>query len=627
MSSDTGYRPEIESLRAIAVLAVVFFHAGFDFVPGGFLGVDIFFVISGYLITKNILSDIRNKSFTFLQFYSRRFLRLYPAAAATVLITLAISFVLSPPDEVLNLSKSAISSLAAVSNIYFWSEVGYFDADAHLKPLLHTWSLGVEEQFYLIWPAVLLALVRFFNKKTIQWIVLVFGFTSFYGTYGFIKSDPSAVFYLMPFRICEFAIGIMLAFPSFSDKSNIPISRVLAGTGLIGIFCALVFLNSSVPMPSVFSLVPCLATAAIIYAGNSKVKFAPLSNTIVMYVGRISYSLYLVHWPVVSFISKTGVVGITGKLLVVVVSFVAALFLYYGIEKPLRSTKKSDGLTINIRRKVIGCICLICLASSLAILAYVSEGLRFRLPQDLLAIPTANDMWRERNPTVRVDQCFLQETQTFADFDQNKCLDIKHGKKNILILGDSFAADLYSSLRQAYPNINFLQATSGNCLPVMGNTKSGNCTDLMHFIFGSFVPRHSIDAIVLSGNWEFEYDSIEKTITFLKSNGLSVILAGPPVRFSKNVPTLIFESNSSDVKEIERFVNSKRHGADKTNRYLIEKFSNTVSFIDLHKVMCMNECDLFTADGELIYIDFGHLTKAGAIYQAKNILRSYPKLF
>ena len=215
------FRPEIEGMRAVAVVAVILFHAGFSFVPGGFLGVDIFFVISGFLITSNVLAEFSQGKFSFVGFYRRRVLRLFPASATTVLVTLVVSFFCLPPDEVVNLAKSALSALAAVSNIYFWTQVGYFDTDAHLKPLLHTWSLGVEEQFYLVWPALLLLLMRIGGRRAILLGVLTAGVASLAGASLFIKSDPSAVFYLMPFRIFEFTIGIVVAVAQFPSRGRL----------------------------------------------------------------------------------------------------------------------------------------------------------------------------------------------------------------------------------------------------------------------------------------------------------------------------------------------------------------------------------------------------------------------
>ncbi len=196
-------------MRAVAVLSVIFFHFGFQKFSGGFTGVDVFFVISGYLITNNIVSDIEKGTFTFSNFYLRRVRRLFPALFVTILLTFAYGFFVFPGSLLEPLAKSVVASVLSVSNILFWSEAGYFDADAELKPLLHTWSLSVEEQFYFVWPALLV----FLSQMRRVWIVPAFaviaGAISLWAAQQWLVSDPSGAFFLAPFRITEFAVGAL----------------------------------------------------------------------------------------------------------------------------------------------------------------------------------------------------------------------------------------------------------------------------------------------------------------------------------------------------------------------------------------------------------------------------------
>ncbi|MER9188286.1 acyltransferase family protein [Mesorhizobium australicum] len=235
MGSQHKIRTEIEGLRAVAVLSVILFHLGVTWLPGGFLGVDVFFVISGFLITTNILRDLERDRFSFKEFYLRRFLRLFPALATTALATLVASFILLPPDEVMDLARSAVAAIFSVSNIYFWSKVGYFDTAAHLKPLLHTWSLGVEERFYLIWPATLVATLRLFGPRTALWVVGCAGIASMVAALVTVGSSPSTAFYLMPFRMFEFALGIVVALPWRRPKLGAPLTNIVGGSGLLAV--------------------------------------------------------------------------------------------------------------------------------------------------------------------------------------------------------------------------------------------------------------------------------------------------------------------------------------------------------------------------------------------------------
>ena len=621
-----GFRPEIEGLRAVAVIAVILFHAGFKYIPGGFLGVDIFFVISGFLITSNIMTSVARGDFSFSEFYLRRVLRLLPALATTVFFTLFLSFLLLPPDQVLSLAKSALSSLMAVSNIYFWRLVGYFDTGANLKPLLHTWSLGVEEQFYLLWPASLLLIIRSLGKLAVYWIISAAGIVSLIGAYLFIEADPSAVFYLMPFRVFEFTIGASLALPQFSRKPKSFLSCILAVVGLLSILFSIAFFNSKLPMPGIYSLAPCMGTAAVIYGGNVQPAAMLLSSRVMTFIGRISYSLYLVHWPVIIFTAQAGWKGVPGILLGLVICLLTAVLQFYCIEQPLRRSNRRVEF-VNTKVAVSSGVILLVLAISVATYGLVTDGLRFRLPPELQAIPSAVEMWAERDPTVNIKKCFLTSRNQFSDFNQNECLSIKPGSKNYLVVGDSTAGDLFSALSQAYPDLTFLQATSGNCRPIRGNDQDKNCADLLDFIFDDFVIHHSIDGVILSGIWSNQdLDAIDDTIEYLKLHVDNVILAGIPVMFLKNPTSLIFESGSKNIEDIERFVFSKMHPGSYVNQLLIDRFAANVPFIDIQKAMCLKGCHIFNEVGKIIFIDFAHLTVAGATYLSKNILQLYPDL-
>lgn len=228
--SAKAYVPAIDGLRTVAVLLVVIFHADKTWMPGGFIGVDVFFVISGFLITRNIMADVENGSWSFSTFFARRIARLFPALYATIAATLAAAFLILSPPDLERLGHVAISTILSVSNIFFWMEAGYFDISADHKPLLHTWSLAVEEQFYLVWPLLILALFSLGRRRAVIWGLGAIGIVSFLLAIGLQNKAPSAVFFLTPFRAYQFALGGLIGL------STLPVlGRNYPYAGLLGL--------------------------------------------------------------------------------------------------------------------------------------------------------------------------------------------------------------------------------------------------------------------------------------------------------------------------------------------------------------------------------------------------------
>src|SRR5258707_144609 len=286
-----NYRPEIDGLRAVAVLSVLFFHCGFISFSGGYVGVDVFFVISGYLITKNISISLLDKTFSFRRFYLARLRRLYPALLATVAGTFLFASLLFAPPVLAKLAASTVASVMTFSNIYFWQEVGYWDLGVSLKPLLHIWSLSVEEQFYFAWPLLLwVASCMRARRVVIPAVVAICGITSLCFASDFSRNT---VFYWMPLRAFEFAIGAsviwfeMIAMPRFVREID-----ALVGFGAVAY--AVLSFNEDTAFAYAGALYPCVGTALMIYAGNSAMTARLWNNWLMVAVGRISYSLYLV---------------------------------------------------------------------------------------------------------------------------------------------------------------------------------------------------------------------------------------------------------------------------------------------------------------------------------------------
>ena len=333
------YRADIDGLRAIAVLLVVFFHAGIAQIGGGFVGVDIFYVISGFLITGIIVRELDAGHFTFAGFYARRIKRILPALFAVLGLSIVAAYVLLIPDDLRMYGRSIVSTVLFYSNWLFYKQVNYFDGPAIDKPLLHTWSLSIEEQFYLIWPLLLLALYRAAGRKALPRVILALFAVSLVASQAMLGHDPARSFYLLPYRAWELMLGAYLAVAPVPVLSR----RAASFAGLAGFaaiaYAALAF-NSKTPFPGVNALLPCLGAAILIATGlqrgaigRSALSFGPLR-----FVGKISYSLYLVHWPIFSFahLSLDGEPSSLVRVAMIAASFVLATLSYRYVETPAR---------------------------------------------------------------------------------------------------------------------------------------------------------------------------------------------------------------------------------------------------------------------------------------------------
>ena len=356
MRTDT-YQRHIDGLRAVAVLSVLAYHLGLPHSRGGYVGVDVFFVISGYLITRLIVNElIETGKFSFKRFYLRRVRRLFPALLATIAASFIAAFILFSPPTFQNFSKELIASVLSFSNFLFWSQAGYFDTAAELKPLLHTWSLSVEEQFYLIWPLALVILMRTFRRDAIWRLVALGGGLSLLANHPFAHGDigwlsailPKAaewfsdsratIFYLTPFRAFEFAIGAILVrlAPLMPEKRLVHEGLMLFGLALI-LFSIVTYTNRLL-FPYYYALVPCLGAAFVILSERSSIAGMIVKNRVAVGVGLISYSLYLVHWPLIVFykyhtFTKPSSVE---KGVIALAAIALATIMYYYVETPFR---------------------------------------------------------------------------------------------------------------------------------------------------------------------------------------------------------------------------------------------------------------------------------------------------
>jgi peptidoglycan/LPS O-acetylase OafA/YrhL len=365
------YRPDVDGLRALSVLAVVGFHAFPNWVRGGFVGVDVFFVISGYLITSVILDDVERDRFSFRQFYARRARRLFPSLIPVLLVSLVLGWFLMTAPEFAQLGKHVFAAATFTSNFALWREAGYFDSTVALKPLLHLWSLGIEEQFYIVWPLGLLLLVK--ARRSILPAIGLLGIASFVLNIYLTRTSPSAAFFLPFPRAWELLVGASLAMTeNFARGQRIwaralPAAtlHVFAAAGLLIIVATAVALPRESEFPGWWALPPTIAALMIIIAGpRAWTNRTILGNRAAVYVGLISYPIYLWHWPLLSFarLVANQTPSRTVRIAVVLITFPLAWTTYEFVEKRARnriasgarSTRLLAALVLAIVLAVIG---------------------------------------------------------------------------------------------------------------------------------------------------------------------------------------------------------------------------------------------------------------------------------
>jgi len=356
VTARSDYRPDIDGLRAIAVLCVVIYHAFPSLIQGGFVGVDVFFVISGYLISKHILEELNDGAFRIRTFYARRVRRIFPALSVVLLACFIMGWVILSPGEYKQLGRHIFAGALFLSNFLLWKEAGYFDSAAETKPLLHLWSLGIEEQFYVVWPLLLILFWRF--RRHLGWMLVgVFGISLTYSLYK-VHYDTVADFYSPLTRFWELAMGAGLAFLarqniSASKASRSPISIF----GLLLIIAAALVTKNNFLFPGAWALIPTVGAALMIFAGaKAWANRRLLSIPLLVWIGLISYPLYLWHWPMLVFarIMESGTPSIKVRFWLVAASFFLAWSTYKAVERPIRKGPRTAAVIWMLCLSVFG---------------------------------------------------------------------------------------------------------------------------------------------------------------------------------------------------------------------------------------------------------------------------------
>ncbi|MFB6446429.1 acyltransferase family protein [Bradyrhizobium tunisiense] len=372
-----SHRRDIDGLRAISVLSVFLYHLDVPPFGGGFVGVDLFFVVSGYLISRIILSEADRGEFSVQRFYERRIRRLFPAAIVTIIGTMAIGALWFSPELFKGLAQDVVATLGSVSNFYFWrGSHAYFASSADPSPVLHFWSLAVEEQFYLLWPVFIL-LGRRLLGGALPLLILGSAVLSLGWSQATLATDSSGAFYLPTCRAFEFAIGSLIIFVEQRLTLSVAARSLLAAAGLALIGYAIVSFDSATPFPGVNALIPCLGAASVILAGDRHALSPLLTNPLSARIGLVSYSLYLVHWPLIvyaSYIIGDDAKSATAKVLIVALAMTLAELMYRRIETPYREGRSS------LLRVAGPAAAMIVSLAAVAFVANRQDGWPWRLP-------------------------------------------------------------------------------------------------------------------------------------------------------------------------------------------------------------------------------------------------------
>ena len=649
-----NYRPEIDGLRAIAVVAVILYHAqitifGHQPFRGGFIGVDIFFVISGYLITSIILKEIfKTGNFSFKYFYERRVRRLLPALLLVMLVTFPFAWMYLLPSAFIDFSNSILYSLGFSSNLYFhFSGQEYGAENGLLKPFLHTWSLSVEEQYYILFPICLLLKYKFFKEYLIYILVISFFISIGLADWG-SRKYVSATFYFLHTRMWELLLGSILAYFEINlgnRSKNKTCNLIMPFIGLLLVGHSILFFNDKIPHPSFYTLSPVIGVCLIIWFSN-KNEFVTkiLSSKLFVGIGLISYSLYLWHYPIFAFYRINSdyllnffsllnfefinfeQVHIINKIFLIIILISSSLFSYFFVEKKFRDKKISFRYLITIM------ICFIILILGFSFLIIKKNGFTNRLPEimERKHFQFYPPPWKLLKNSKN-EICFYK--QTLCKFN------LKSNKK-IYLIGDSHMASISYNLKDRITNLNYqfiVQSVSSKCMLI---NDSNNCDNKDLIITDQkFVNENSI--FILGGNTNDiikKLNNYEKNLFINNLNKLSknnkIILIYPIPTSKIDIPSNLFKillkKKNLEVKDYFTISYSEFKKESKLTFDLYDSIKNESLYkVYPHRLFCnteiINKC-LTHDNNDIYYSDTNHPSLKGAEMINNLIIREINKI-
>jgi peptidoglycan/LPS O-acetylase OafA/YrhL len=623
--------PDIDGLRAFAVLSVVLFHLQVPGFEGGYVGVDIFFVISGFLITGLIQQRISNTTFRLSEFYANRVRRLFPAILATVAITTVASVILLQPQMLELFARSAIASIFSLANFVFYFESGYWDSSAELKPLLHLWSLGIEEQFYLFWPLVLLGLLRLRYANYLVGLLLLLGL-SLTGCIIYTPIDAAATFYLIPFRAWQFCLGVLALEIWRHFNGSLFLCQVLRSVGLALCAISVYTLGDSTSFPGWQALIPSLGAGLVLIASSELEPSPWLSNSLARWLGRVSYSMYLVHWPPIALYRaytlselSYGVSAVLGG-----VTLLLTLFLHYQVERRFyqRHARKSTGWG-GVPAISGGIALLLCVAlATLQIRAdLVSQRQAVLSAEQIKAYKSGRFQLIRRH--CRIDQLS----------DPNRCANPE--QRTVLFIGNSHEPDGFNILASALPDNNHQ-----SWVRFGATNECANLQAIADWAVSTSVECQArLDQLRESsknGQWQTIVYSARRPaiqnklplITILETMkketaSLSVIVIDDYISTKQECASIINQTGSAigckDSRHLDFFPGM--HPEEEVYRQRVENLAT--DWIKKTDLLCtsnsIRDCQVVTPDGHPMFIDSHHLTFEFASYIGDLLRRENPE--
>jgi peptidoglycan/LPS O-acetylase OafA/YrhL len=619
------YRPDIDGLRAIAVLSVLLHHLNASLLPGGFVGVDIFFVISGYLITSHIYKEISDGTFSLKHFYKRRINRIVPALVTVIVASLVVGIFVLSPEDLIRLAKSSVYAVLGLSNVYLWHEYGnYFEASTGEVPLLHTWSLGVEEQFYVIWPLLILILIKLKRELYIIGAFAILAILATAVSQIAVGIFASASYYLIPTRFFELMIGGLLALITVYNQ---PSSRFYSGLcfilGFMLVGGSLLFLNKLSVFPGINALWPCFGAALLIFAGSNRHPH-PLSRILtshpMVFIGLISYSLYLWHWPIIAYLNYLNIainplVGIFVTFLSIMLAWLSWKF----VEIPLRRT----GSTLFFPQVFFWRFALPVMALLLiGVTTFYMKGFPERFDPRVAKFEKILDA----KPDILRSGCHVPTSMYNTPPDAKCRLGMAKQELDGIMIGDSYAnhfTGMVDVLSKA-AGISIMDYTMDGCPPILmydtgaAQLTAERCRKRNEAIYTNIAESH-FSRVILAGSWPQGAKAGEQLMSSIdivvKSGAaLTIILSNEYIERANSCPIRRIMYHSDEHCEVQQ---------NPPPAYFIKirtRYPN-IHIIDPNQIICRNNtCSPLIGD-ILLYRDNGHLNDIGSRLIGDSLLK------
>ena len=625
----SGYFPDIDGLRAFAVVAVLLFHLEVPGFAGGYVGVDIFFVISGFLISSIIRRRVQSRDFRFSEFYARRISRLLPAVLATVTATAVAAVFVLAPEQIAGFARSATASILSAANFVFYFESGYWDTSSDFKPLLHLWSLGVEEQFYLLWPVTIVIIHKLSERAYKPALLLIFIF-SLAACIAVTRSDEAAAFYLLPFRIWQFILGALAAEAWLALQFTKPTRTFLRTAGLALCCVSVVVFSDTTPFPGGWALLPSFGAALVLMAATEKSDSLLLSNPISIHIGRLSYSLYLVHWPPIALYHSATLLPMTtsAKLALGGLSIALAVALHHGVERRFYKRELHQmGWNKSATHTVAAALLL-----AVMFLPAQFEPERFTT-QKIILSPNQIAQYTSNRYRLISKVCRINELGR----DEN-CP--KPGEPATLFIGNSHEPDAYNILSAAVgfegirPSVLF--GTINGCRDFTSthdwaSASNADCQERLRALWES-LDNTEWQSVIYSARKPYAQNKaplvqILETIR-AKSPGTKIVLTNDYLSTTVSCPTLINRFGSTDFCRDPRYIELLPGFLDyeMSMRPRLEAITDAV--FDKTTLLCGDHlptsCPTQTPDGHPFSIDRHHLTLEFAQWMGSQLAEGDP---